>query len=75
MKALGNASLAFLPINIPFAQRIDPVGLTRPPETSKNAGNLPNGCKELFNGTIADGWLVPEDHSPENIPEMPARNI
>jgi len=67
MKALRNASFALLLINILFAQRINRVDLTRLPETPKIAGNLPNGCKKLSNGMIADGWMEPEDHAPEHI--------
>lgn len=67
MKALRNAFFAFLLISIPFAQRIDPVDLTRLPEISKNTADLPDGCKALSGGTIADGQLLPKDHSPERI--------
>jgi len=67
MKALRIVSFALLLISIPFVQRIDPVDLTRPTMTSQNTGILPNGCKKLLSGMIADGWLVPKDHSPESI--------
>src|ERR1700675_3228723 len=67
MKAVRSAPFALLLIQILFAQRTGPVDLTRLPEASKTPGNLPNGCKNLTPGIIADGRLEPENHSPENI--------
>src|ERR1700722_352045 len=67
MTALRSVSFALLLISILFAQRIDPVDLTRLPETAKSEGILPTGCKNLVPGIIADGWMVPKDHSPESI--------
>jgi hypothetical protein len=67
MQALRAATLVILLFNPILAQRNDPVDLRRLPETSKIAQDLPNGCKKLSGGMIADGWIEPENHVPQGI--------
>ncbi|MGC1628689.1 MAG: hypothetical protein WA735_17670 [Candidatus Acidiferrales bacterium] len=67
MRALRGAPFVALLMSLMFAQRIDPVDLTRGPESSKMAESLPNDCKKASGGMIADGWLEPENHVPLEI--------
>jgi hypothetical protein len=66
MNALRRAPSVVLLIGL-FVQRTDPVDLTQIPKPLKSADDLPNGCKKVTGGMIADGWLEPENHVPLEI--------
>lgn len=72
MKALPGLPLALLLIGVPIAQQIGSVDLTHLPDPPKLAEDLekrtvPNGCKKLLGGGIADGFVKPEDDRPQDI--------
>jgi hypothetical protein len=72
MKAAFYVSLSLLFPSGACGQQIASVNLTHPPKSNSISQNqtkpaLPDGCEKILPGTIADGFVQPEDHRPREI--------
>ena len=67
MKAILSVSFVFLLVTNIFMQKPRSVDLSHPPVRSATAKNLPDGCKKVIPGTIADGWREATDNLPFEI--------
>jgi hypothetical protein len=67
MNRFAAISLVLLLISGIPMQQVESVDLTHPPVGSVTSKNLPEGCKKLSAGMIADGFAEPKDHLPFEI--------
>jgi hypothetical protein len=70
MKAALYASLSLLFVSGARGQQIASLDLTHPPKSisqNQSKPTLPDGCEKILPGTIADGFVQPEDHNPREI--------